>query len=174
MHVSLIGFMGSGKTTVGKALADRLGRPFVDTDSEVERMLGMPAREIFESMGEAAFREAEQDALSDALRPNDPIVLATGGGTPCAEGAMEWMRRRSLVIALQPPLETLLERLKQGQDQRPLIHDKTGPELRRVVERMMLTRAACYGSAHVTWKQDLDTEEALDDALASVQWRLEL
>lgn len=86
---------------------------------------------------------------------------------------MEWMRRRSLVIALQPPLETLLERLKQGQDQRPLIHDKTGPELRRVVERMMLTRAACYGSAHVTWKQDLDTEEALDDALASVQWRLE-
>jgi shikimate kinase len=173
MHVSLIGFMGSGKTTVGQALADRLGRPFVDTDREVERMLGMPVREIFDLLGEAAFREAEQDALSDALRPLDPIVLATGGGTPCAEGAMEWMRRSSLVIALQPSLETLLERLRQGQEQRPLIHDKTGPELKRVVERMLLTRAACYGSAHVTWKQDLTSDEAIDDALASVQWRLE-
>jgi shikimate kinase len=78
-----------------------------------------------------------------------------------------------LVIALQPSLETLLERLRQGQEQRPLIHDKTGPELKRVVERMLLTRAACYGSAHVTWKQDLTSDEAIDDALASVQWRLE-
>ena len=78
--------MGSGKSTLGKKLAERLDRPFVDTDEEVEKMLGMPAREVFETMGESAFREAEQDALSDALRPNDPIVLATGGGTPCAEG----------------------------------------------------------------------------------------
>ncbi len=84
MHVSLIGFMGSGKTTVGQALAKRLDRPFVDTDVEVERMLGMPAPQIFEELGEAAFREAEQDALSDALLTLDPVVLATGGGAPCA------------------------------------------------------------------------------------------
>lgn len=173
MHVSLIGFMGSGKSTVGQALAERLDRPFVDTDAEVERMLGMSLPDIFEQMGEAAFREAEQDALSDALRPLDPIVLATGGGTPCAEGAMEWMRRRSLVIALQPPLDVVLERLGQGKVNRPLLQGKSGLELKRTVERMMLTRAACYGSAHVTWKQDLTSEAALDDALASVRWRLE-
>ena len=111
MHLSLIGFMGSGKSTVGAYLAQRLDRPFIDTDKEVERMLGMSARDIFEKLGEPAFREAEQDALSDALRPNEPIVLATGGGTPCAEGAMEWMRRRSLVVALQPPMDVLLARL---------------------------------------------------------------
>ena len=172
-HLSLIGFMGSGKSTVGKKLAERLGRPFVDTDEEVEKMLGMPVREVFDKLGEAAFREAEQDALSDTLRPNDPIVLATGGGTPCAEGAMEWMRRRSLVVALQPPLDVLLERLKQGQEHRPLIHDKHGQDLKRTVERMMLTRAACYGSAHVVWRQDLETAEAIDEALAGIQWRLE-
>ena len=57
MHVSLIGFMGSGKSTVGKAIADRLGRAFVDTDAEVERMLGMSAKDIFDTLGEAAFRE---------------------------------------------------------------------------------------------------------------------
>ena len=173
MHVSLIGFMGSGKSVVGQGLAKRLDRPFVDTDEVVERMLGMPALEAFQSLGESVFREAEQDALSDALRPLDPIVLATGGGTPCAEGAMEWMRRRSLVVALQPPIETLLERLKVGQASRPLVHDKHGRELRTTVERLLLTRTACYASAHVSWKQDLTSDEALDDALASIRWRLE-
>ena len=133
MHLSLIGFMGSGKSTVGQYLANQLGRPFVDTDQEVERMLGMSARDIFDQLGEPAFREAEQDALSDALRPNAPIVLATGGGTPCAEGAMDWMRRRSLVVALQPPMDVLLSRLIEGQATRPLIHDKHGAELKRVI-----------------------------------------
>ena len=57
MHVSLIGFMGSGKSTVGKAIADRLGRAFVDTDAEVERMLGMSARDIFDKLGEATLKK---------------------------------------------------------------------------------------------------------------------
>ena len=68
VHLSLIGFMGSGKTTVGQAMATRLGRPFLDIDAEVERMLGMPISQVFAELGEPAFREAEQDALSDALR----------------------------------------------------------------------------------------------------------
>ena len=165
--------MGSGKSTLGQSLADRLGRPFVDTDAEVERLLGLSIREIFETQGEAAFREAEQDVLSDALRPEEPIVLATGGGTPCADGAMEWMRRRSLVVALQPPLDVLIERLKKEQAKRPLIHNKTGKELRVAVERMMLTRAACYGSAHVVWREVLDDSDAIEDALARIRWRLE-
>ena len=81
---------------------------------------------------------------------------------------MEWMRRRSLVVALQPPMDVLLERLKQGQEHRPLIHDKHGKDLQRTVERMMLTRAACYGSAHVFWRQSLETAEAIDEALAGI------
>ena len=165
--------MGSGKSTVGAKLAQRLDRPFVDTDKVVEEMLGMPVHEAFNSLGEAAFREAEQDALSDALRPAEPIVLATGGGTPCAEGAMEWMRRRSLVVALQPPIEVLLARLVQGQEHRPLIRNQRGKDLQRTVERMLLTRAACYGSAHITWRQNLDSTEAIDEALAGIQWRLD-
>ncbi|MEE2918639.1 MAG: shikimate kinase [Bacteroidota bacterium] len=173
MHLSLIGFMGSGKSTVGAYLADHLGRPFVDTDTEVERMLGMSVKDIFDKLGEPAFREAEQDALSEALRAQAPIVLATGGGTPCAEGAMEWMRRRSLVVALQPPLEVLLERLSAGQSQRPLLRDKQGHELKHAVERMLLTRAACYASAHVVWRQVLDNQEAMDEALASIRWRID-
>lgn len=172
MHLSLIGFMGSGKSTVGKMLADRLGRPFVDTDAMVAEALGMPIMEVFSQLGEPVFREAEQDALSEALRAQEPIVLATGGGTPCAEGAMEWMRRQSLVVHLKPPFEELLASLESSTHERPLIEGKTGAELRQFVERMMLTRAACYGSAHVTWTQSLRSEEAIDDALASIRWRL--
>ena len=173
MHLSLIGFMGSGKSTVGQAMATRLGRPFLDIDAEVERMLGMPIPQVFAELGESAFREAEQDALSDALRPNEPIVLATGGGTPCAEGAMEWMRRKSLVVALAPPLEVLLLRLEASLDTRPMLQGKTGQSLAQHVQRLMLTRAACYGQADVTWTQGEWTDALLDDALAQVRWRLE-
>lgn len=173
MHLSLIGFMGSGKTTVGRAMAERLGRPFQDIDAEVERMLGMSIPQVFSKLGESAFREAEQDALSDALRSNEPIVLATGGGTPCADGAMEWMRRKSLVVALLPPLEVLLPRLESSLDTRPLLKGKTGQALAKHVQRMMLTRAACYGQADITWKQGDWTDVLLDDALAQVRWRVE-
>ena len=164
--------MGSGKSTLGQALALRLDRPFVDTDVEVTKMLNKSIPEIFEELGEAVFREAEQDALSDALRPKDPIVLATGGGTPCAEGAMEWMRQRSLVVNLQPPLELMLSRIEGSVELRPMLQHKVGKDLAQWVDRMMLTRAACYGAAHLCWKQSFDTEEEIDDALASIRWRL--
>ena len=173
MHLSFIGFMGSGKTTVGQAMATRLGRSFLDIDAEVERMLGMPIPLVFAELGEPAFREAEQDALSDALRPKEPIVLATGGGTPCTEGAMEWMRRKSLVVALAPPLEVLLLRLESSLDTRPILKGKTGQALAQHVQRMMLTRAACYGQADITWTQGEWTDNLLNDALAQVRWRLE-
>ena len=158
MHLSLIGFMGSGKTTVGRAMAERLGRPFQDIDAEVERMLGMSIPQVFSKLGESAFREAEQDALSDALRSNEP---------------MEWMRRKSLVVALLPPLEVLLPRLESSLDTRPLLKGKTGQALAKHVQRMMLTRAACYGQADITWKQGDWTDVLLDDALAQVRWRVE-
>ena len=173
LHLSLIGFMGSGKTTVGQLMAQRLGRPFVDTDAMVEEKLGRPIAQIFSELGEEVFREAEQEALSDALRPDAPIVLSTGGGAPCAEGAMEWLRRRSLVVALQPPVEVLVARLSGQPQDRPLLQQKTGDALASHVQRLLLTRAACYAGAHVTWRQDLSSEEALDDALASIRWRLE-
>jgi shikimate kinase len=172
MHVVLIGFMGSGKSTVGQRLAQELGRSFVDTDRMVEEALGMSVTEIFQTLGEQAFRDAEQEALSEALRPSEPIVLATGGGTPCAEGAMEWMRRRSLVIHLKPPLEVLVERLQGTVDQRPRLRGKEGKELADWLHRLLLTRAACYGAAHVVWSQDLSTEDAFQDAVAGIRWRL--
>ncbi|MDA0728892.1 MAG: shikimate kinase [Bacteroidetes bacterium] len=173
MHVVLIGFMGSGKSTLGQRLADELGRSFADTDRMVEDAMGMSVAELFQTRGEQAFRDAEQEALSEALRPSEPIVLATGGGTPCAEGAMEWMRRRALVVHLKPPLEVLLERLEGTVDQRPLLRGKTGKELGDWVQRLLLTRAACYGAAHVVWSQDLSSEDAFQDAVAGIRWRLD-
>ena len=85
---------------------------------------------------------------------------------------MEWMRRRSLVICLNPPFDEVLATLEASLESRPMLKGKSGAELTQHVQRLMLTRAACYGAAHVKWSQSLRTDEAIDDALASIRWRL--
>ncbi|HEX6865152.1 MAG TPA: shikimate kinase, partial [Thermoanaerobaculia bacterium] len=91
MRVYLTGFMGSGKTAAGRKLAERLGVPFVDLDSEVERRAGMTVREIFERHGEPAFRGLEQEALQATGELPD-VVVATGGGTVTFEANARWIR----------------------------------------------------------------------------------
>lgn len=107
--VSLVGLMGAGKSTLGRALAARLGRPFIDLDAEIERRHG-PIISIFEISGEAHFRALERAVLLDLLASPTPIVLATGGGTPCQPGLMDHLLAAGPVLWLDAPLETLLER----------------------------------------------------------------
>ena len=83
MRIALVGYMGSGKTTVGKLLAHTLGFRFVDLDEWIERSEGCSIRELFETKGEAYFRLCESRALQEQLITDDSVVLATGGGTPC-------------------------------------------------------------------------------------------
>ena len=101
-HLSLIGFMGSGKSW--KKLAERLDRPFVDTDEEVEKMLGMPAARCSIPWGNRL--EADRMPCPMPFAPTTPLFWRRWRN-PVWEGAMEWMRRRSLVVALQPPMDVL-------------------------------------------------------------------
>ena len=98
MRIFLTGFMGSGKTTVGRRLAERLELPFVDLDEEIERRAGMAVREIFERQGEPAFRALEAEALRQVLALPD-VVVATGGGTMAFEGNFRLIRASGLVVA---------------------------------------------------------------------------
>jgi shikimate kinase len=124
MRVYLTGFMGAGKTTVGRLLAESLGWPFVDLDSEVEGAAGMPVREIFAARGEAAFRELELEALRRTL-DFDPAVIATGGGTPTLAAAQRLLRAQGLVVWLNPPFATLVARIGAlGKTDRPLFQDE--------------------------------------------------
>lgn len=124
MRIYLTGFMGSGKTTVGRRLAARLGAPFLDLDHEVESRAGMTVREIFERNGEPAFRQMEAEALRGTLALPD-VVVATGGGTMVFEGNYRLLRASGLTVWLNPAFATIVSRIGGlGKTDRPLFRDE--------------------------------------------------
>ncbi len=124
MRIYLTGFMGSGKTTVGRLLAAKLGAPFVDLDMEIERRAGMTVREIFERLGEPAFRQMEAEALRGTSTLSD-VVVATGGGTMTFEGNARLIGSSGLSVWLNPPFATIAARIGGvGKTDRPLFKDE--------------------------------------------------
>lgn len=124
MRIYLTGFMGSGKSTVGRRLAERLSVPFVDLDEEIERQAGMTVREIFERHGEPAFRRLEHEALRATLELPDAVV-ATGGGTMVFEGNLRLIRASGLSVWLNPPFAAIVSRIGAlGKEDRPLFRDE--------------------------------------------------
>ena len=120
-----MGFMGAGKSTVGKALAGRLGWPFVDLDEQIEAAAGATVREIFAARGETAFRVLEREALL-RTRALDPAVIATGGGTFVQPANLEAVRQGGLTVWLNPPFATIAARIGAlGKEDRPLYRDET-------------------------------------------------
>lgn len=144
--VFLIGFMGTGKSTVGRALAGHLGVPFVDLDRQIEEDAGKSVAEIFAEDGEAQFRSLETAALA-RVAAGDPCVVATGGGAPTHDHNLETMRRSGLVIALEASLDELGRRVDQGEG-RPLWSDPAE------VEALMARRAPIYRRAHAVLQTD--------------------
>lgn len=161
--------MGTGKTTLGNALIRRMPRwRFIDLDEEIERREGMSIREIFAGRGEAAFRAIEADALrrtiADPSGESGITVVATGGGTPCAPGAMEWMNENGLTVLLQADGSRLLNRLIEGQAKRPLLHGKSPEELQQFIESEQLRRMPFYSKARVTFDSTrLENEEEIEE-----------
>ena len=141
VRIVLVGFMGAGKTSVGKALAERLRWSFVDLDAAIEARAGSAIAEIFERSGEPAFRELERDAARDALRA-EHVVVAAGGGA-FAEPATRALLRAAATVYLECDLETLLARVALD-GSRPLAGD------RETMRRLLLAREAAYRSADVT------------------------
>lgn len=119
--VVLVGMPGSGKSSVGRRLAKRLDRPFVDADDELVRRSGRSVRDWFASEGEAAFRAAEGALLADLLAAPGPSVVAAGGGVVLAPANRDLLRTRARVVWLRAQVPYLLSRVRQEQDHRPLL-----------------------------------------------------
>lgn len=125
MHVFLTGFMGCGKTTVGRLLAGRLERAFRDLDTEIEARAGCTVREIFERGGEPLFRRLEHEALAQAAG-GPPAVIATGGGTVTLERNVELLASSGVTLWLDPPFAVIAERIATaGKADRPLFASET-------------------------------------------------
>jgi shikimate kinase len=124
VRIYLTGFMGAGKSTVGRLLAERLEVPFVDLDAEIERRADSSVREIFERQGEGGFRRIERECLEETFSV-DPVVVAAGGGTFASGGNLESARANGLVVWIHPPFATIVARIGGlGKSDRPLFHDE--------------------------------------------------
>ena len=159
--ICLIGFMGSGKTTVGRLLAARLGWTFVDLDDEIERRAGMPIVEIFEHEGEPRFRDLEHEALREQLalaHKGQARVLALGGGAFVEARNRDRLDLGGLSIWLDCSVETLWERVSSFTT-RPLARD------RRQFERLHQERAPAYGLADFTIPGERSPEEIVETIL---------
>lgn len=118
-NIFLVGMMGAGKTTVGRQLAQRLGKSFVDTDQDIEQRTGVAVKVIFEIEGEAGFRKRESEAL-DRLTAMTDLVLATGGGAVLDAGNRQWLSERGFVIYLHAQPRDLWMRTRNDKT-RPLL-----------------------------------------------------
>lgn len=145
--ILLIGFMCSGKSTVGKVLAPMLGLPFVDLDRVIEQRVG-PVTPFFQREGEEAFRAVEHDVLVELLK-GPPCVLSSGGGTPCEGENLALMKAAGTVVWLDVPLADLMPRIERAGRDRPLLFGLSGDELRNRVEELLAAREAVYAEAHM-------------------------
>ena len=144
MKVFLIGYMASGKSTLGKALAGALMLPFIDLDVEIERTERTSISEIVDSKGELHFRKIESGVLNELLEQNDTGVFALGGGTPVFYNHMELLNAEGETIFLDVPVGELARRL-EGDIKRPLIQNKE--DVTEFVAKHMFERRAYYSQA---------------------------
>ncbi len=166
-HVILIGFMGCGKSSVGKALADAMGIPFVDTDGMIEEQAGRKINDIFREDGEEYFRELETSVLKQLLSAQERKVIAVGGGLPVREINREYLKRLGTVVYLLAKVETLTGRL-EGDDTRPMLR---GGELKKRIETLMDARGELYGKAADVCVEtdDKDFEQIVKEIMAYVR-----
>jgi len=143
MRIFLIGFMGCGKTTLGKKLAVRMAYDLIDLDHKVEENTGSTIADYFSAHGEEAFRKLESDTLKNWDYPEN-CVVATGGGTPCFFDNMDWMNANGLTIYIDMPAIALAKRLEKGAAKRPLLKGLTEAALVNFIEEKLTDRRLFY------------------------------
>jgi shikimate kinase len=147
MHVLLIGFMCSGKSTVGKVLSQLLGLPFFDLDRVIEQQVG-PLMPFFRAHGEDAFRVLERKVLDELLK-GPAAVIASGGGTPCEGDNLQRMKGAGTVVWLDVPNDALMPRIERAGGDRPLLAGLKGDVLQQRVSELLASREPVYAQADI-------------------------
>jgi shikimate kinase len=166
--VVLVGMMGAGKSTIGRRLSVRLALPFLDADVEIEAAAGMSIPDIFESRGEADFRDGEVRVIARLLE-NGPAVIATGGGAVMRPETRDRIRDKAVSIWLKVDTDVIMRRVKRRSD-RPLLQT---PDPEATVERLIREREPVYGQADVTvWSRDVPHEKIVDECISALYEKL--
>ena len=170
MKIVLLGYMGSGKSTVAKALSKALDLPFTDLDDYIIDKEQMSIKEIFEAKGEIYFRLQESKYLKEWLDNNDEAILALGGGTPCYANNMELIKKAAVSFYLKGSIPTICQRLRSEKEQRPLIAAFNEEQLTEFVAKHLFERRNFYEQADQTIPIDQKSiDEIMQDILVSVK-----
>ena len=169
IRIILIGYMGAGKTTVGKELAKALGVPFYDLDWYISTRMRKTVKQIFDERGEEGFRLIEHNMLHEVAEFED-VVISCGGGTPCYFDNMEYMNQQADTIYLKASPEILHMHLKMGKGVRPLLLNKTPEEVAVFIREQLAQREHFYAQArHIVDVNLMDSFEKIADTVAQIQ-----
>lgn len=173
-RIFLIGYMGAGKTTLGRALAAAIGVGFIDLDCYIEERFRKTVSQIFAEKGEEEFRNIERRMLHE-VGEFENVIISTGGGTPCFFDNVEYMNAQGTTVFLDVPLERLFIRLSIARSKRPLIKDKNDDELRAFIGEQLQKRLPHYSKALYTFRADkLEDRTQIDMSVEAFRRQFEV
>lgn len=165
MIISLIGYMGSGKTHVSKILSQKINFKLIDLDKEISRRNKLTIPEIFQKHGEIYFRKVEKEILEEILATEENTVLSLGGGTPAYYNNMNTINHSSKSIFLRASIGSLVERLSKQKEKRPLIAHISDEDLPEFIAKHLFERNAFYSKAQFTINTDSKTPDEIVDEI---------
>ena len=151
MKIYLIGFMGCGKSTIGKRLAARCGFDFVDTDEVFSVVHGCSVKDYFDLYSEEKFRKEEQKILYQT-QEMDNVIISVGGGTPCYQDNMQWILANGIAVYIQMSANALYNRLVNSKSERPLlqtVETRHATSLLETIQNLLSQRENIYNKAHI-------------------------
>lgn len=167
-RIILVGFMGCGKSTLGKKLSNRLGIPFLDSDTEIEKGVLMSVGEIFGAHGESRFREIETEYI-ESLKNEEGFVLATGGGMPCFNKNIDKLNELGTTFYFERSPKELANRLRNAKKQRPLINGLSDEDLLKFIEDKLSEREESYKQSAFILSRDEQTPEQIEEFIRLLQ-----
>lgn len=168
MIISLIGYMGSGKSHIAKLLSDRLGIKLIDLDKEISKKNKMTIAEMFQKKGEIFFRRQERALLEEIVATEDSCILSLGGGTPAYYNNMELINQNSESIFLRTSVKNLTERLLKQKHKRPFIANISDQDLPEFIAKHLFERNIFYNKAKYTVNTDDKTPEMVVEELCDL------
>ena len=157
--IYIIGYMGSGKTTIAAELSNMLRLPYVDTDKEIQKKTNITINEIFKKFDEIYFRKIEKEIFTN-IKGNK--IVSTGGGLPTYSDNMKYIKKNGISIYLKTPIQILHNRLKKSSDNRPLIQEIKNSDLKIFIKKQIKQREYFYKQAnYILETKDLSKEEIL-------------
>jgi len=165
MIISLVGYMGSGKSHISKILSEKLNFKLIDLDKEISRRNKLTIPEIFDKKGEIYFRKLEREALEEILASEENVILSLGGGTPVYYNNMEIINHNSKSVFLRASVGTLSERLLKQKEKRPLIANISDENLPEFIAKHLFERNEFYNKAQVNVITDNKIPEDIVDEI---------